>query len=137
MNKKNKDKDKGFVSIEAAFIGAIAMIIVIWCLFAMVYVMNVEIVRDGMYMTVYSTPLKDKDSYVNSEAEKSMNEEILIWCDEYKVGGTASGDSIKMIGAIDMKGTTVIECQTESDICTKRLRRWQMYDNLSEESLGE
>ena len=100
MNKKNKDKDKGFVSIEAAFIGAIAMIIVIWCLFAMVYVMNVEIVRDGMYMTVYSTPLKDKDSYVNSEAEKSMNEEILIWCDEYKVGGTASGDRIKMIGVI-------------------------------------
>ena len=34
-------------------------------------------------------------------------------------------------------GAMSIKCQTESDICTKRLRRWQMYDNLAEESLGE
>ena len=119
-------KNSGFVSVEAAFVGSILIIITMFSVYAMVYILNTASLRDYMYQKVYSVPLVQKDSYIKYYSDKDNLAGVIMWCDDYK-----------MAGMLDMKGITRMICRTENGLCTDRLRRWQLYDDIAEDALGE
>lgn len=130
-------KNSGFVSVEAAFVGAILIIITMFSVYAMVYILNTASLRDYMYQKVYSVPLVQKDSYIKYYSDKDNLAGVIMWCDDYKMAGSCSNGIVSMAGMLDMKGITRMICRTENGLCTDRLRRWQLYDDIAEDALGE
>ena len=129
--------NSGVISVEASVVMFMVMVIVCLCIYGMMYVLNCETIRSYMYEKIYTAPLIETSQYISDGARNNGLGDLLMWCDDYSLTGMAGSDSITMIGRINMHGETGLGCSTEFGVCTDRLRRWQMYDDIAEESLGE
>lgn len=132
-----KDKNNGVISIEASVVMFITMAMIILCIYGMMYVMNCEIIRSFMYEKIYTVPLIRSEEYLNKSARSGDIDDFMMWCEDYGMDAMTGSDSMSMIGHIDMKGVTYIGCSTEFGLCTDRLRRWQLYDDIAEDTFGE
>ena len=135
--KRCMSSNKGVISIEASLVMFIVIIMVFVCIYGMMYVMNCETLRSYMYERIYTAPLIKTSEYISEGVKENGLGELMMWCDDYSMNGLAGDDGIAMMGRIDMRGITEIGCSTELGLCTDRLRRWQMYDDIAEESFGE
>ena len=131
------EKNRGVISVEASVVMFFVMMIVLLCIYGMMYVLNCETLRSYMYETIYTAPLIETSRYISESASDSGLDEILVWCDEHSLTGMAGSDDIIMLGKIDMMGVSGVGCSTEFGVCTGRLRRWQMYDDIAEDAFGE
>ncbi|MBQ6229547.1 MAG: hypothetical protein IJJ74_00315 [Eubacterium sp.] len=140
MSKMSLDRNKnnsGVISIEASVVMFITMVMIVFCIFGMMYVMNCETIRAFMYEKIYTAPLIKSKEYLSKSAKSGDIDDFLLWCEDYGMDAITGTDNISMIGHIDMKGTTYIGCSTEFGLCTDRLRRWQLYDDIAEDTFGE
>ena len=143
MCKKTCDKcqietdNSGVISVEASVVMFMVMVIVCLCIYGMMYVLNCETIRSYMYEKIYTAPLIETSQYISEGARNNGLGDLLMWCDDYSLTGMAGSDSITMIGRINMHGETGLGCSTEFGVCTDRLRRWQMYDDIAEDAFGE
>ncbi|MCR5149426.1 MAG: hypothetical protein K6C35_10760 [Eubacterium sp.] len=137
MSKMQMKKNKGFISVEAAFVSTIIMLMIVFSLYAIIYILNTAAMREYMYGTIYSLPLVEKDSYVKQASDKDALKGAIMWCDEYDMSGVLKNGVATMWGFFDMHGLTKVNCQTEYDVCTDRIRRWQFIDDISEKTIGE
>ncbi len=130
-------ENAGVISIEASVVMLIVMVMVMVCIYGMMYVMNCETIRAFMYEKIYTAPLIKSKEYLAESASSGDIDSFLMWCEDYGMDAIAGADGLCMIGHIDMKGETYIGCSTEFGVCTDRLRRWQMYDDIAEDAFGE
>ena len=127
--------NKGSMTVEASVIFPVTILIIFFVLYAYIYILDREILRSGIYETIYTAPLVDADKYLESNMDAGEVGGTLIWCGEEDVViDSRCGSGIVSVNAVmDMKGETDIEGKTEYDVCTDRLRRWQLYGDITEE----
>lgn len=136
-NKGCAGYDSGVISIEASVVMFLVMIMIFLCMYGMMYVMNCETIRSYMYEKIYTAPLIETSQYITDSTNENGLGDVLMWCDNYSLTGMVGSDSITMFGQLSMSGSSGFGCSTEYGVCTGRLRRWQMYDDIAEESFGE
>lgn len=125
-------KNKGYMTIEASFI--------------------VPIVLFGIFFTIMGLMLSYEKGYIIAEENVALYEVPIRNIRDNTVEGYLSGKDYTggvVIGAaavstsysshkaccdgvLKIYGTNSVSSSREIDICTNRLRRWQLYDDLIE-----
>ncbi|MCR5291858.1 MAG: hypothetical protein K6E28_03085 [Eubacterium sp.] len=121
--------NRGSITVEASFIMGIVVIIVYLSVYGYIYTLDREIARANVNEAIYTVTVNDPEEHIKN-AEGGGNP--LIWTEADYAGSVGSGD-VSMSASFDMKGKTVVTGKTEYDVCTDRLRRWQLYGDLAEE----
>jgi hypothetical protein len=132
MSKMQLRKNKGWMVVEASVIMPLIIGVVFIVIYGFVYILNREAARSEMYSAIYSISITDMDAkeYSFSDSREQLGSQML-WCEPRSAAFGLDG-TITYITYMDMKGTTTVTAQTETGLCTQRLRRWQLYGNLAE-----
>lgn len=132
MSKMLLKNNRGVIIVETSLIMPLILGIIFLVIYGLVYVMNVETVRCGMYSAIYTIPIgtmEEEAVYIN-DMEQEI-EESLIWCEPQVIPLYMDGN-VCCACSFDMNGRTMVYAKTEYSLCTSRLRRWQLYGNLAE-----
>ncbi len=137
MKKKQKTfhNNRGSISVEASILFPIIILVIFFVLYAFMYIFNRELIRGDIYEAIYTIPLEDDGEYI----EKCINEDGVgagtLWCgrEDVNAAGANKNGAAEITAKLEMKGETKISGKTEYDLCTDRLRRWQLYGDITEE----
>ncbi len=132
MSKMQLRKNKGWMVVEASVIMPLIIGVVFIVIYGFVYILNREAARSEMYSAIYSIAITDVDAKEYSFLDsREQLESQMLWCEPQSTAFCLDG-TITYITYMDMKGTTTVTTQTETGLCSQRLRRWQLYGNLAE-----
>lgn len=132
MSKMPLKNNSGVIIVETSIIMPLIILVVFIVLYLFLYVLNKECTRADMYVALYQQP--ETESIKNAVELEKTKEGIggsLILC----TGETAAlylNGNLSLVCLMDMKGKTEISTKMEYGLCSDRLRRWQLYGNLTE-----
>lgn len=122
-------KNKGFMTVEASLVMPAAIMCFFIILYGLILSLDTEMVRADIYSVIYSVPVLNGERYVEEAANGGNIGKDIIWGDV-----SSETDGAAAIRAdIDLRGVHTVTGSTEYDLCTARLRRWQLYGNLADE----
>ena len=105
---RNAGTRKGYMSIEAAFIIPMLLLIAVTLIYLFMHLYEREYLRGELYQDSCSIPHDVQDE------------------------GCSGGD-ITISGGIDFKVESAFTVKRETGKCSGRLRRWQLYESITEE----
>lgn len=124
--------NRGSFIIEISIIIPLIIMIIMMFVFCFVNLTDREKARANLYSAIYTVP---PDETVDMENITTEINRVMIFGEAKVMQNSLSREKILIICNINSRGYTgnEIECGTEKNICTDRLRRWQMYENIREE----
>ena len=128
------DKNKGYMTIEASFVIPIILIGIFVILIGLIIVFEKSTIKAEEVETLYQIPLE----YIrDGKVAKYLGLKSYGNCLEY--GSVSSEGSYKhhkaaASGELVYVKPFLVNSEREIDLCVDRLRRWQFYDDISEES---
>ena len=131
---RNADIRKGYMSIEAAFIIPMLLLIAVTLIYLFMHLYEREYLRGELYQDSCSIPhdVQDEDigaaAYLNGIAP----EDVYLYGSVRRDVGSSGGD-ITISGGIDFKVESAFTVKRETGKCSGRLRRWQLYESITEE----
>ena len=131
---RNAGTRKGYMSIEAAFIIPMLLLIAVTLIYLFMHLYEREYLRGELYQDSCSIPhdVQDEDigaaAYLNGIAP----EDVYLYGSVRRDVGCSSGD-ITISGGIDFKVESAFTVKRETGKCSGRLRRWQLYESITEE----
>ena len=125
---------KGYMTIEASFIIPIILFIAVTLIYLFMHLYEREYLRGELYQDSCSIPhdVQDEDigaaAYLNGIAP----EDVYLYGSVRRDVGCSGGD-ITISGGIDFKVESAFTVKRETGKCSGRLRRWQLYESITEE----
>ncbi|MBO4863700.1 MAG: hypothetical protein J5517_05015 [Eubacterium sp.] len=126
--------NKGYMSIEASFVIPILLLGILVVLAGLIIMFEKSVISVEEVESIYSIPLENiRDDRVKDYlCSKSPGERI-----EYGQVETSSDYVLHKAsydGTLDYFKSFGISFKREIDVCTDRMRRWQLYDDIGEKS---
>lgn len=131
---RNADTRKGYMSIEAAFIIPTILFIAVTLIFLFMHLYEREYLRGEMYQNVCSVPheIEGEDSEVKAYLNGITPEDASLF-GESKYAAECRNKDITVSGGVYFKVESRITVKRETGKCSGRLRRWQLYESITEE----
>ncbi|MBO4591864.1 MAG: hypothetical protein J5684_04815 [Eubacterium sp.] len=131
-DKKRKNTNKGYMTLEASLIVPMVLCAIFMILFCLIFVYERGVVLSSENEALYTIPVKSiRDDSVTSYLSGRNYEEGITYgsCD---VNVDYVSHKAKCEGMIHLYGDSGISSKREIDVCVDRLRRWQLYDDIAE-----
>ncbi|MBQ9609335.1 MAG: hypothetical protein IJV15_07835 [Lachnospiraceae bacterium] len=133
--------DRGSVIIEMTLIMPFIIFIIVFVLFWFLDVINDGITQGETYSELYTLSMGDNAEKIASDLTESLSSHIVGVNNIPRVNIKADGGRIyAYIDSSDLQGGIIYLYQgkknyfsREYDLCTDRLRRWQLYGDLLRE----
>ena len=128
------DKNKGYMTIEASVVIPVVLIGVFISLAGLIIMFEKSVIKAQEVETLYQMPLGCiRDDIVDDYlAEKNYGDTLEYG--ETSSSGNYAHHKACASGELDYIKSFKVNSRREIDLCVDRLRRWQFYDDISEES---
>ena len=144
MSKMHKLNNEGSATLEITMVMPIIIFLIIFCIFLFIDVINDSIIQGETYSTIYSLSADDfnnaiEDKYnIDEQITNQINDKIVGVNNEpdvdtaYKKGEvyTTVNATLRIGGDIYRYQGEKRTYKKEVDLCTDRLRRWQLYGDI-------
>ena len=128
------NKDKGYMTIEASVVIPVVLIGVFITLAGLIIMFEKSVIKAQEVETLYQIPLGYiRDDIVGSYLEEKSYGDTLEY-GETSSSGNYSHHNASASGELEYIKRFKVDSEREIDLCVDRLRRWQFYDDISEES---
>ena len=132
------DNNKGMATIEVTFIMPILIFIICAILFLFLDIINDGIVQGEAYVRLYAISVGDDADSISAALIKEYEEKVVGTGNTPKVSvGTDDGKIFADIDGSSNAGGNIYNYQgvkrlyeREYELCTDRLRRWQLYGDI-------
>ncbi len=125
--------NKGYMTIEASFIVPIVLFGIFFTIMGLMLSYERGYIIAEENVALYEIPLTNirNDSVEGYLSGREYTGGVVIG--SASVGTSYSSHKAKCSGVLKIYGTNSVSSSREVDVCTGRLRRWQLYDDLREE----
>lgn len=123
---------KGYMTIEASFIVPIILFGCYFIIMGLMLVYERGYIISREYEEIFELPLYVvRDETVGEHlSDQTYDAGVVVGAAE--VSGSYSSHRATCTGVLHIYGETGIDATREIDICSDRLRRWQLYDDIAE-----
>lgn len=128
------ENNKGFMTIEASVIVPTILICAFFIILGLLFTYERANILSNEYRVLYSIPIKNiRDKTVEHYINGKDYTYAVIYGNA-DVNGEYVKHKASCTGSLDIYGKRNISTKREIDVCVDRLRRWQLYDDIREES---
>jgi len=133
-----KEKNKGSAVIEVCMIMPLLLGIIVLCIFLFIDSINDSVIRSDAYATLYTYNINADADEEREECIININNHLIgVFCledidiseDDGEISLSVKSDYISG-GNLHQYITEDKKYKTEYELCTKRLRRWQLYGDF-------
>ncbi len=139
LKTRHRGRDAGMLSVEISIILPLILFIVAGIILLFVAQGRREVLRASLYEAVYTLPVSEELMGDPNGELQSRRNRLMDTSGAEELAGLRQGDDIYMMGTVRYSGIgsysavlAAVACR-ERDLCTKRLRRWQVYQEIVEE----
>ena len=134
MEEDGMNKDKGYMTIEASIVIPVVLIGIFISLAGLIIMFEKSVIKAQEVETLYQIPLGYiRDDIVGGYLEEKNYGDSLEY-GETSSSGNYSHHKACASGELEYIKRFKVSSEREIDLCVDRLRRWQFYDDISEES---
>lgn len=129
-----KINDYGYMTIEASFVIAVIITAIFVVIMGFIFTYERSYLISKEYKGLYSIPINNiRNNKVENYLE-SIDFKSPTMYGEVNLKGAYRNKKAEYKGELDLNSHTNMSVSREIDVCVDRLRRWQMYDDIAEES---